>query len=53
MAGWMQGHEALARKSAIGRNILIPGSSHFIQLDRPDVVIEAVTDVVMAVRSGE
>jgi pimeloyl-ACP methyl ester carboxylesterase len=53
MAGWIQGHEALARKSAIGRNILIPGSSHFIQLDRPDVVVQAVTDVVMAVRLGK
>jgi pimeloyl-ACP methyl ester carboxylesterase len=33
-----------------GRRELVPGASHYIQFDRPDVVIRAVREVVQAVR---
>ena len=45
-------HDDQASWSRRGRHELVPDASHYIQFDRPDVVIEAVRDVVEAVRSG-
>jgi len=42
----------LRRLSSNSRQILVPESGHFIHLDRPDVVIAAVREVVEAVRRG-
>jgi pimeloyl-ACP methyl ester carboxylesterase len=36
--------------SRCGRNVVVEGASHYIQFDRPDVVIGAVREVVAAVR---
>jgi pimeloyl-ACP methyl ester carboxylesterase len=34
--------------SLCGRNVVVPGASHYIQFDRPDVVIAAVRELVAA-----
>lgn len=44
-------HEDLARLSSRGRRVVASGSGHYIFVDRPDVVITAVRDVVAAVRT--
>jgi hypothetical protein len=43
---WNAGHDRLARLSSAGSNVVISHSEHFIQLDRPEVVINAVAKVV-------
>jgi pimeloyl-ACP methyl ester carboxylesterase len=43
---WKAGHDRLARLSSAGSNVVISHSEHFIQLDRPEVVISAVAKVV-------
>jgi pimeloyl-ACP methyl ester carboxylesterase len=43
---WNAGHVRLARLSSAGSNVVIAHSEHFIQLDRPEVVINAVAKVV-------
>lgn len=42
---------ALARLSPDARQVVVPDSGHLIQLDRPDVVIAAIREVVDAVRA--
>ena len=42
--------EALARKSSRGRHVVADGSGHWIPLDRPDIVIRCVEDVVEVCR---
>ncbi len=39
-------HEQLASRSRRGRHVLAAGSGHWIPLDRPDVVVAAVRDVL-------
>jgi pimeloyl-ACP methyl ester carboxylesterase len=41
----------LASRSKLGRLLIVRRSSHFIQIDRPEVVINAVTEVVRAART--
>jgi pimeloyl-ACP methyl ester carboxylesterase len=41
----------LAQRSKLGRLVIVRRSSHFIQIDRPEVVISAVREVVRAVRA--
>jgi pimeloyl-ACP methyl ester carboxylesterase len=43
---------ALADLSAQGQLIVVEGSSHYIQLDRPEIVIQAIEQMVGQVRSG-
>ncbi len=43
---WTAGHERLARRSSAGVHTVIPHSGHFIQLDQPDVVTDAIEKVV-------
>jgi hypothetical protein len=43
--------EELAKLSTHGTQTIAKGSSHYIQLDRPDVVIEGVRSVVDQVRA--
>jgi pimeloyl-ACP methyl ester carboxylesterase len=43
---------ALARLSTRGALRLVPDSGHSIQLERPDAVVEAITDVVAQVRAA-
>jgi pimeloyl-ACP methyl ester carboxylesterase len=48
---WRAGHAALAARSSQGRLIVVPKSGHFIQKDRPEAVIDAVREVLAAVRA--
>ena len=43
--------EELAHLSSRGSRIIAKNSGHYIQLERPDVVVEAVSKIVMHVRS--
>jgi pimeloyl-ACP methyl ester carboxylesterase len=49
---WMQGHDAIAALSSRGRNRVVPGSGHFIQIQQPQAVIDAVSEVVAEVRQN-
>ncbi len=51
-AAWAAGHDALARRSTQGRNIAVPDSGHYVQFDKPAVVVGAIRGVVDAVRTG-
>jgi pimeloyl-ACP methyl ester carboxylesterase len=44
------GHAALAARSTRGEVELVEGSGHWIQLDRPDVVIRAIDEMVRKCR---
>ncbi|TLU73718.1 alpha/beta fold hydrolase [Lichenicoccus roseus] len=50
---WKQGHDRLAQLSSAGISIVVSGSGHFIQNDKPDAVAQAVRDVVSAARRNE
>ena len=39
-------HETLARRSSHGQIEVVPGSGHWIQVDRPDVVIQAIREMI-------
>jgi pimeloyl-ACP methyl ester carboxylesterase len=41
-AGWRHAHERLAALSPHGWQVVLPGTGHLVQLDRPEVVAEAV-----------
>jgi hypothetical protein len=43
---WNEESQTLARKSALGQFILAEGSSHHIHLDLPQVVIDAILEVM-------
>jgi pimeloyl-ACP methyl ester carboxylesterase len=47
---WQQMQKELARLSTRSTHVIAKNSGHFIQFDRPDVVIEAVRKVVDQVR---
>ncbi len=49
---WLEMHQEEARWSTAGRQVVLPDASHYIQFDRPDVVIAAVAEVVAAARGG-
>ena len=40
------GHETLARRSSRGRIEVVPASGHWIQVDRPDAVIQATREII-------
>jgi pimeloyl-ACP methyl ester carboxylesterase len=48
---WIAMHDEETLWSTRGRQVHVDDASHYIQLDRPDVVIAAVKDVVEAVRA--
>ena len=50
-AAWRAGHDRIAALSSRGVNTIIPGARHYIQIDRPEAVVEAVRRVVEAARS--
>lgn len=52
-AAWLDGHRDLAALSSKGVNRIIPDAGHYIQIDRPDVVIAAILEVVEAARNQE
>ena len=49
---WKALHEEEATWSTHSRHELVPDATHYIQFDRPDIVIRAVREVVGAVRNG-
>ncbi|MGB3846733.1 MAG: alpha/beta hydrolase [Sphingopyxis sp.] len=48
---WKALHAEQAAMSTRGRQQIVPDAGHYIQIDRPDVVIAAVNQVVEAVRA--
>ena len=50
---WSQMQKELAQLSSRGTQVIAKGSGHYIQLDRPDVVVEAVRKVLDQVREGK
>lgn len=49
---WKALHDEEATWSTHSRHQLVPDATHYIQLDRPDVVISAVREVIGAVRNA-
>jgi pimeloyl-ACP methyl ester carboxylesterase len=47
---WNVGHDRLAALSTRGSNTVVPDSSHYIQLDQPQAVIDAVKRAVTDIR---
>jgi hypothetical protein len=45
-SGWVAMHDQLAAQSSRGVNCVIAGVGHFIQIDKPDDVIEAIRQVI-------
>jgi pimeloyl-ACP methyl ester carboxylesterase len=51
---YRQEHARMAARSAHGRHVLASGSGHWILLDEPDLVVDAIRHVVRLVtNSGE
>jgi pimeloyl-ACP methyl ester carboxylesterase len=50
-AAWKEMHDEEASWSHHSRHELVPDATHYIQFDRPDIVIVAVKEVVTDVRS--
>ncbi len=48
---WKAGHDALAARSARGRSTVVSNTGHFIQVDQPQAVIDAIEDVIAASRA--
>lgn len=48
----MRTQEAMAHYSTQGRQIIVPGAGHHIQLDRPEVVVDAIRQVLAAARNS-
>ena len=50
VAAWRTGHDGLAALSTRGDNTIVADAGHYIQIDRPQAVINAVRRVVAVVR---
>jgi pimeloyl-ACP methyl ester carboxylesterase len=50
-AAWRAGHDRIAALSSRGANTIVPGARHYVQIDRPEAVVDAVRLVVEAARS--
>ena len=49
-SAWKAAHDELAARSTRGQSILVPKSSHYIQNDDPQIVIDQVHNVVTSAR---
>lgn len=49
---WVRLHDEIAAWSSQSQHQLVPDASHYIQFDRPDIVIAAVRSVVEKVRTN-
>ncbi len=49
---WRRMHDETATLSSRGENRLVMGSGHLVQVDKPQVVIDTVNEVVGLVRKG-
>ncbi len=52
-ASWAQMQEELARLSSRGCRRIAPGSGHLVHRERPDLVIDAIRDVVAQCRTAQ
>jgi pimeloyl-ACP methyl ester carboxylesterase len=52
-AEWSKMHDEMARLSTQGINRLVPDATHYIHQDRPQVVIDAINEVIGAARKRE
>lgn len=52
VATWTEGHKRLAARSKRGEMIVVPESGHYIQIEQPGAVIDAIRKVVEEVRSA-
>lgn len=50
-AEWQRLHAEQATFSTRGRQQIVPDATHYIQFDRPDIVVAAVRDVIGTVRA--
>ena len=50
-AAWRAGHAALAARSTRGKHVTVAGARHYIQIDKPAAVVDAVRQVVDAARA--
>ncbi len=50
---WVEQSRNLSAKSAKGRFVLVPGSSHYLYLDAPDLVEKSIISIVREVRAGK
>jgi len=44
----IEAHQALAHKSPLGRHLIATHSAHWIPFDEPDLIVDAIRDVVQA-----
>jgi hypothetical protein len=51
LAAWRAGHDRIAALSSRGEKTIVPGALHYIQIDRPQAVIDAIRRVVTELRS--
>ncbi len=49
---WPRAHDSLAALSTHGRNVMVPDSSHYIHQIKPQLVIDAIDEVVDATRKS-
>ncbi len=52
-AGWVSLHDRLAAQSTRGINCIVPGAGHYIQNDKPQVVIDAIRQVMTLTPSAK
>ena len=52
MAAFSRGHDDIAALSSQGVNRPVPGASHYIQRDKPQVVIKAIEGVIAQARNA-
>lgn len=50
---WNQMHDKLAKLSTVGINRSVTGSGHYIQLDKPEAVFAAISEVLASIRKHE
>jgi pimeloyl-ACP methyl ester carboxylesterase len=43
---WLRLHRSLAEEANDGEHIVVDGATHYIQLDRPEIVVEAILSVL-------
>ncbi len=52
-AGWVTLHDQLAAQSTRGINCIVPGAGHYIQIDQPQVVIDAIRQIMTLTPSAK
>jgi pimeloyl-ACP methyl ester carboxylesterase len=52
LPGWGEMQAELAALSSDAKHIMAEGAGHYVQLDDPDLVTEAIEDLVRRVRAG-